>query len=141
MSVIAFRPRSSRRTADPAHPAVHGTFRAPRGGSGTMSGSLRVGRLVLAPRGAFVRGVFTGELRADDGTLVGVDSRRATVRADLVPDEQGLRPLVRPFTLDLLGIPVDITAFAVDAALVLPLLYPATRRDGTACWPPHGPAA
>ena len=142
MSVIAFRPRSARREAPgPAeHPTVRGTYRSPRGGSGHLTGSLRVQRLVLGPRGAFVTGVFSGELRDDDGTLVGVESRRACVRADLVQAEQGFRPIVRPFTLDLMGIAVDIDAFAVDAALV-PRLDPATRRARAAPWSPQGPAA
>ena len=97
-----------------------GTFRSPRGRSGTMTGHLRLQRLVLAPRGAFVTGVFTGELREPDGTLVGVDSRRATVPADLVRDEDGLHPVVRPLRLDLMGIAIEVPAFAIAPALAFP---------------------
>lgn len=122
MSVIAFRPRAVPTTAaDPVqHPTVHGTFRSPRGGSGRMTGALRVHRLVLVPRGAFVTGVFTGELRDDDGTLIGVESRRATAPADLVREEEGFRPVVRPFSLDLMGITVHVAPFAVDPELAFP---------------------
>jgi hypothetical protein len=89
-----------------------------------MTGSLRLQRLVIVPRGAFVTGVFTGELREPDGTLVGVDSRRATVPADLVPHQTGLRPVVRPLQLDLMGITVDVQGFVIEPALAFP------RGDG-----------
>jgi hypothetical protein len=127
MSVIAFRPRpvSGSRAAAPSSPGgegtvVSGTFRSPRGRSGSMTGHLRLQRLVIVPRGAFVTGVFTGELREPDGALVGVDSRRATAPADLVRDESGLRPVVRPLQLDLMGITVDIHPFAIEPALAFP---------------------
>ncbi|HEX5522184.1 MAG TPA: hypothetical protein VFX53_01950, partial [Pedococcus sp.] len=85
-----------------------------------MSGHLRLQRLVIAPRGAFITGVFTGELREPDGTLIGVDSRRATVPADLERDESGLRPVVRPLQLDLMGITIDVAPFAIEPALAFP---------------------
>jgi hypothetical protein len=145
MTVIAFRPRSARKPEQPArtdHPTVHGTFRSPRGGSGVMTGSLRVRRLVLVPRGAFVSGVFTGELRDDDGTLIGVESRRATAACDLVQDAHGFQPWVRPFALDLMGITVDVGAFAIDPAVVFPRLDPVTRRPrAVAPVPDTGPAS
>ena len=125
MNVIAFRPHYARPLTEP--PVVSGTFRSPRGRAGRMTGSLRLQRLVLAPRGAFVTGVFTGELR-DDGGIIGVESRRATAPADLVQGERGFRPWVRPCSLDLMGITVDVAGFAVDPALVFPRLDPATRR-------------
>lgn len=139
MNVIAFRPRSARGPSRPhrEHPMVSGTFRSPRGRAGRMTGSVRLQRLVLAPRGAFVTGVFTGELRDDDGSLIGVESRRATAPADLVQDERGFRPWVRPFSLDLMGITVDVAGFAVDPALAFPRLDPATRRPLSAR-PAHG---
>jgi hypothetical protein len=125
MNVIAFRPHYARSLREP--PMVHGTFRSPRGRAGRMTGSVRLQRLVLVPRGAFVTGVFTGELRDDDG-IIGVESRRATAPADLVPDERVFRPWVRPFALDLMGITVNVAGFAVDPALAFPRLDPATRR-------------
>ncbi|KQU68892.1 hypothetical protein ASC58_09495 [Phycicoccus sp. Root101] len=87
---------------------------------GAMVGSLRLTRLVIAPRGAFVSGIFTGELREPDGTLIGVDTRRATVPADLVRDEQGLRPVVRGLKLDLMGMTIDVDAFVIDPCLAFP---------------------
>ena len=86
MTVIAFRPRPR---------AASDGLRMPRcrwwGRSGrhvadwaTWWVRLRVHRLLIVPRGTFVTGVFTGELRDDDGSLVGVDTRRATIAADLV---------------------------------------------------------
>lgn len=130
MNVIAFRPRSAPGPARTLmeQPVVRGTFRSPRGRAGRMSGSVRLQRLVLVPRGAFVTGVFTGELRDHDGSLIGVESRRATAPANLVQDERGFRPWVRPFSLDLMGITVDVEGFAVDPALAFPRLDPATRR-------------
>ena len=52
-------------------------------------------------------GVFTGELRDDDGSLIGVDTRRATIAADLVPHGDGYLPVLRPFQLDLMGLTVE----------------------------------
>ena len=77
-------------------------------------------RLVVVPRGAFVTGVFTGELREFDGTLVGVDSRRCTVPADLRRSDDGLQAVIRPLHLDLMGIDVDVGAFAVSPVLPFP---------------------
>jgi len=85
-----------------------------------MTGSLRLQRLVIVPRGAFVTGVFTGELREPDGTLVGVDSRRASAPADLVSFDGGLRPVVRPLQLDLMGIAIDVHSFAIEPWLAFP---------------------
>lgn len=129
MTVIAFRPRAARGgSQSPAYPALSGTFRSPTGGSGQMTGSVRVQRLVLAPRGAFVSGFFTGELRDEDGSLVGTDSRRATVPVDLVRESDGFRPWVRAVTLDLMGIGVDVAPFPIDPTLAFPGLDPVSRR-------------
>jgi hypothetical protein len=120
MTVIAFRPRPSSGgpiTTDLQGTAITGTFRSPRGRSGTMNGHLRLQRLVIVPRGVFVRGVVTGELREPDGTLIGVDSRRATLPADLERDGGGLQPVVRPLQLDLMGITIDVQPFAIEPAL------------------------
>ncbi|WP_157581629.1 hypothetical protein [Phycicoccus sp. Root563] len=123
MTVIAFKPRA-RSSSSERHPCdttpIVGRFRSPRGRVGTMVGSLRLTRLVIAPRGAFVSGIFTGELREPDGTLIGVDTRRATVPAELVRDEQGLRPVVRGLKLDLMGMTIDVDAFVIDPCLAFP---------------------
>jgi len=118
MTVIAFRPRPpavAETGADTPVPLA-GTFRSPRGRTGHLQGSIRVHRLVILPRGAFVTGVFTGELREDDGSLIGVDTRRATIAADLVPQGDGYLPVLRPFQLDLMGLTVDVAATPVDRA-------------------------
>ncbi len=119
MTVIAFRPRPRPTTQPPPDVPVPlvGTFRAPRGGIGHLVGSLRVHRLVIIPRGTFVSGVFTGELRDHDGSLVGMDTRRATIAADLVRQGDGYLPVLRPFQLDLMGIAVDVAATTIDPAL------------------------
>jgi hypothetical protein len=94
-----------------------------------MVGALRVHRLLIVPRGTFVTGVFTGELRDDDGSLVGVDTRRATIAADLVREGHGYLPVLRPFQLDLMGITVDVDATTIDPALA-PSSSRSSRRGG-----------
>jgi hypothetical protein len=123
MTVIAFRPRPHRgapRIPDGDCTPITGTFRSPRGRAGSLTGHLRLQRLVIAPRGAFVTGVFTGELREADGTLIGVDSRRATTPADLVRDDDGMRPVVRSLQLDLMGIAIEVEPFAIEPSLAFP---------------------
>lgn len=131
MTVLAFRPRPNLEGLHPPDSegtAVKGTFRSPRGRTGTMSGRLRLQRLVIIPRGAFITGVFTGELREADGTLIGVGSRRATVPADLERAESGLRPVVRPLQLDLMGITIDVPPFVIEPALAFPRAENRTGR-------------
>src|SRR3954471_18509651 len=129
MTVIAFRPRPG--TGDsgglPERSDLTGTFRSPHGRIGTVAGHLRLQRLVLVPRGAFVTGVFTGELREPDGAVVGVDSRRSTVPVDLAPEGSGLRAVVRPVRLELLGLMVDIQPFSVEPVLPFPDIRRAQR--------------
>ena len=103
-----------------------------------MVGALRVHRLVVVPRGTFVTGVFTGELRDDDGSLVGVDTRRATIAADLVREGHGYLPVLRPFQLDLMGITVDVDATTIDPVLAPPTRTRAVRRRGGHAPGPHG---
>ena len=121
MTVIAFRPRPHARTDEPtgSEVPVAGSFRSPSGRSGRMEGFLRVRRLVILPGGAFVSGAFTGELRDVDGSLIGVDSRRATAAADLVRERGGFAPVVRPFQLDLMGLTVDVDAIRIDPLIAL----------------------
>jgi hypothetical protein len=119
MTVIAFRSRTGQPPAGEAT-AVTGTFRSPRGRLGTMTGHLRLQRLVLVPRGVFVDGVFTGSLHEPDGTLVGLDSRRVTAPADLVRGPGGLHPVVRPLELDLMGIRVRVDSVTIQAELPVP---------------------
>lgn len=135
MAVIVFTPRpDDDRSSEPGLPdeagaSFTGVFRSPRGRMGTLRGHLRLQRLVITPRGAFVTGVFTGELREFDGTLVGIDSRRYTARADVQRLDAGLQPVLRPVQLDFMGITVDVRAFPVP--LSLPCAPPHRRtRDG-----------
>ena len=65
-------------------------------------------------------GVVTGELHDDDGSLVGVDSRRATLAVDLVRDGDRYVPVARAFQLDLMGITVDVEATVLTPALAVP---------------------
>jgi hypothetical protein len=88
-----------------------------------MVGAVRVHRLVILPPGAFVDGVFTGELREDDGSLIGVDTRRASFAADIVRRGHDYLPVLRPFQLDLMGITVEVDATELDPALVQRLLH------------------
>ena len=64
-------------------------------------------------------GVVTGELRDDDGSLVGVDSRRATLAVDLVRDGDRYVPVARAFQLDLMGILVAVGAPVLPRALAV----------------------
>ena len=123
MTVIAFRSRPvpppvSSSTDD--HTVWTGTFRSPRGRAGIVNGQLRIQRLVIEQRGAVVTGIFTAQLREPDGTLIGVDSQRVTAPADLVRVEEDLRPVVRPLTIELLGIPVTVDPFSIEPVLAFP---------------------
>ncbi|MFC7490801.1 MULTISPECIES: hypothetical protein [unclassified Knoellia] len=123
MTVIAFRPRRPAVEVEPGQDEGNlftGVFRSPRGRAGTMKGHLRLQRIVIVPRGVFVTGVFTGELREPDGTVIGVDSRRCTVPADLQRDDAGLEAVIRPMQLDLMGILVDVVPFAVVPSVPFP---------------------
>lgn len=108
MIVMADRPGVESDAAALRQVDVAGTFRSPRGRLGRMTGTLRVQRIVNWPQGAFVTGVFTGELRDVDGSLVGVSSRRATAAADLVHEREGAVTVVEPFQLDLMGLTVRV---------------------------------
>ena len=122
MTVIAFRPRprpDSPRLGQFDDASFTGTFRTPLGRLSAVEGHLRVQRLVLVPSGVFVTGVFVAELREADGTFIGIDSRRATVPADLVRRDDGLQPVVRATRLTLMGLELRIASFPVDPRLPL----------------------
>ena len=121
MTVIAFRPRPRPHVPADGRPgAPGGDLPGASRPHGPPGGFLRVHRLVIIPRGTFVTGVFTGELRDHDGSLVGVDTRRATIAADLVRQGEGYLPVLRPFQLDLMGITVDVDATTIDPAMAPP---------------------
>ena len=112
MTVIAFPPRRPlERPNVLAMPVpVSGTFRSPSGRRGHMEGSLRIRRLVVLPGGTFVAGVCTGRLFDHDGSPIGVDSRRVTIRSELVRMDSGYAPAVRPFDVELMGLTVHVPA-------------------------------
>lgn len=120
MSVIAFRPRRQVPSSDCTDSPVllSGRFRSPTGRMGSMDGSLRPERLVLAPRGAFVAGVITGRLLDIDGSLVGMDSRRSRLAAHLVREAIGYVPVVRGFQVVLMGIVVDVGEARMSGPIV-----------------------
>lgn len=95
--------------------AVRGTFRSPKGKVGAMSGWLRLGRFVLDADQLKATGVFTGELVDADGTLVGVDSCRKTVPAEISRSAGGIVATIGPVDVDLLGLVVTISPFSVEA--------------------------
>jgi len=122
MTVIAFRPRprpGSPRLDEFEDAPFTGTFCTPLGRLATVEGHLRVQRLVLVPSGLFVTGVFVAELLEPDGTFIGIDSRRATVPADLVRRGDCLQPVVRATRLSLMGLELQIAPFPVDPRLSL----------------------
>ena len=122
MTVIAFPPRSagSHVTDAGRHHAVTGTFRSPRGRSGEMHGILRVTELRQGPSGVRLTGVFTAELREADGTLIGLDSRRATLATELVRQERGSEVVIGPLDLDLMGLTVHVERFTISASKPFP---------------------
>lgn len=116
MTVIEFPPRTMGQAAYAVnHHTVTGTFRSPRGRRGEMHGILRVAGMQPTPHGAVLSGVFTAELREDDGDVIGLDSRRATVPAEVVEGESGPLLLVGPVDVDLMGITVHVERFTIDA--------------------------
>ena len=129
MTVIAFRagPRRVTGGADSGPVPLVGTFRSPRGRVGHMRGSLRVRRLVIVPRGTFVAGVCTGTLHDADGSLIGVDTRRATIEADLLRQDDGYATVLRPFEVDLMGLTVSVATTTIDPTV---LHTPGSRRPG-----------
>jgi hypothetical protein len=114
-----------------SHPRVEGTFRSPEGRCGRLVGSLRLDRLLITPQGTFVSGVVTGHLRSAAGELVGVASRTVTTAADLVHDGGRTTARVRPFDLDLIGIPVRVAAFSLEPTVAVATDAPA---EGEAEW-------
>ena len=110
---------------DASHPRVEGTFRSPDGRCGRLIGSLRLDRLLITPQGTFVSGVVTGHLRSTAGELVGVASRMVTTAADLLHDGGRTTARVRPFDLDLIGIPVRVAAFSLEPTVAVATDAPA----------------
>lgn len=92
---------------------VRGTFRSPSGRSGTMTGSVRVERVVTTSGSLWVQGVFTGELLDADGSHIATSSRRHLACARIARDLEGAPTVVGPVQIDLLGLRVSVPAFVV----------------------------
>jgi len=127
--VVATPRARGRRRANPdfAHPqnrpaATRGTFRAPNGRLGTMSGSMRLHRLALVSGRVRAVGVFTGELFDSDGSSVGVGSRRTVAPADVVRSAAGISVTVGPLDVDLLGLAVSVEEFTLELGTTLPVV-------------------
>jgi hypothetical protein len=116
-------------SADLTHPRLEGTFRSPEGRRGTLTGSLRLERLLITPQGTFVSGVVSGHLRDAGGRVLAVASRSVTTAADLVQEGGRTTARVRPFELDLIGIPVHVAAFSVDPTLAVAADAPALAPE------------
>lgn len=121
MSVIPLHPRrtsSDRPRAPGSYPVagIRGSFRAPSGRTGTMTGSLRVERLLATSDRLWAEGVFTGALVDADGSHIGTASRRQRVPAVVAHDLEGHPVVIGPAEVDLIGLTVAVPAITVDAA-------------------------
>jgi hypothetical protein len=93
---------------------MRGTFRAPSGRAGTMTGSMRLYRLILTSGRLGAIAVFTGELLDADGSKVGIGSRRTIVPAEIVRSARGLSVTIGPLDVDLLGLTVALEAVTLE---------------------------
>jgi hypothetical protein len=114
MTVIQFPPRppsepEARAPDLPPSIPISGTFRAPSGRRGTMTGSLRLEHVRLASEQSWADAVFTGELFDDDGQRLGSCSRRQSAPVQ-VGDSDGAPITVGPVVVDLMGLAVAVPA-------------------------------
>ncbi len=147
MPVIPFPQRHRDGEPAPGRPRnrgarIHGTFRSPNGGLGTMTGWLRLERVHVVSDRLCAAGVFTGELLDSDGTSIGVGSRRRTVPAEIALSLHGMAVVIGPVDVDLLGLTVNIPAFTMDTGVVGRPVHadaqPVVRVDADA-WPARAP--
>lgn len=78
-----------------------------------MTGSLRLNRIIRLSDGPSAAGVFTGELRDEDGQLIGVASRRRYAPVRIVGSTRGAVAVIGPVNVDLLGLDVHVHAATV----------------------------
>ena len=97
---------------------IHGTFRSPSTGLGTMTGWMRLERFHVVSDRLCAAGVFTGELLDSDGATIGVGSRRRTVPAEITRSLHDMAVVIGPVDVDLLGLTVSIPAFTMDTGVV-----------------------
>jgi hypothetical protein len=100
---------------------MRGTFRAPSGRWGTMSGLMRLHRLVLESGRLRAVAVFTGELLDADGSRVGVGSRRAIVPAELIRSATEILVSIGPLDVDLMGLAVSVEGFSMEMGSDVPI--------------------
>ena len=94
---------------------VRGTFRAPSGRCGTMTGSLRLEHVRVGSDELWVAGVFTGEMFDADGERIGACSRRQSAPAHLGDSGEAL-VTVGPVDVDLMGLVVTVSTVRVPSA-------------------------
>ncbi len=116
MTVIPFRQRHTGPESAPVltlirKAAIRGTFRAPNGRTGTMTGWLRLRRFVLVSDQLCAAGIFTGTLFDADGRPIGLGSRRHTAPAAVSNGGPQVTAVIGPVDVDLLGLTVTIEAF------------------------------
>lgn len=92
---------------------VEGTFHAPSGRTGSMSGWLRLCRFEVRSGRLYAVGVFTGELRDANATRIGVGSRRKAAPAEIRNGPDGTIAEIGPVEVDLLGLMVDVRPFTI----------------------------
>jgi hypothetical protein len=100
---------------------IRGTFRAPSGRPGSMSGVMRLHRLVIAAGRLRAVVFFTGELLDSDGSRVGVGSRRAVVPAEIARSSSGIVVSIGPVEVDLIGLTVSVRAFTLAMGAAVPV--------------------
>jgi len=115
MTVIPFRQRHTGGESAPVlaltKASIRGTFRAPSGKTGTMTGWLRLQRFVLVSDQLCAAGIFTGTLFDADGTPIGLGSRRHTAPAAVSNGGPDVTAVIGPVDVNLLGLTVTIEAF------------------------------
>jgi hypothetical protein len=117
-----------------AHPLnrpepIRGTFQAPSGRPGTMTGLMRLHRFVLASGRLRAVVVVTGELFDADGSRVGVGSRRKVVPVEIDRLAGVISVSIAPHEVDLLGLAVSVNALTMEMGTALPLQEGAFDRS------------
>ena len=107
--------------------AMRGSFQAPSGRAGTMTGWMRLRRFVLESGRLRALAVFTGELFDVDGSRVGIGSRRMLVPVEMVRSKRGISVSIGPLDVDLMGLAVSVEAFSMELGTAGPVQG---SRDG-----------
>jgi hypothetical protein len=136
MTVLPFRTPASTTAPGKGPPGTTaelvGTFPAPSGARGTVTGTYRLERLVDQFGQLAAAGIFTGELRDADGTHVGIASRRLTCAAFVDPYAETHVVRIGPVDVNLLGFMVTVDEFCVGMGRELRALPTMGRSSGSA---------